>query len=180
MIRTELAGKRFGYLVVQTLAEISRNGHARWHVICDCGVSKTVLGTHLVSNKTRSCGKCIVLRERRNFGGIGDLPLTYFSSLKRGANGEKGRKPIEFDISIEYLWETFKQQNGKCKYSNLPIDFRSKTASCDRIDSSLGYIEGNVQWLHKDVNMMKRHYSEKYFFEICNKITNTTKTDNVN
>ena len=172
MKRKDIAGKRFGHLVVRGLAEISRNGHARWHVMCDCGVFKTVLSTHLVSGKIRSCGNCSVLRERRNFKGVGDLPLTYYSSLKRGAEGGKGRSPIVFDVSIEYLWDLFVFQKGKCKYSRLPIDFRSKTASCDRIDSSKGYIEGNVHWIHKDVNMMKRHYTEEYFLDLCKHIVN--------
>ena len=173
MQRKNLEGLRFGHLVVQKLSEISRNGHSRWHVVCDCGVSKTVLGTHLISNKTRSCGKCIVLRERRNFKGFGDLPLTYYSSIKRGANGGKGRKSIPFGVTIEYLWKVFQEQKGRCRYSNLPIDFRSRTDSCDRIDSSKGYVEGNIQWLHKDVNMIKRHYSESYFLALCKQIVET-------
>lgn len=45
----------------------------------------------------------------------------------------------------------------------------------DRIDSSKGYIEGNVQWVHKDVNMMKQNYSQKYFIEMCKKIYETNK-----
>jgi hypothetical protein len=108
---------------------------------------------------------------RRNFKGVGDLPLSYYSSLRRGANGGKGRKPIEFDVSIQYLWDLYQAQNGICWLSLLPIDFKSRTASLDRIDNSKGYIEGNVQWLHKDVNMMKRHYTQEYFLDLCDKIS---------
>jgi len=107
---------------------------------------------------------------RRYFKGCGDLPLTYFNSIKRGANGGKGRSPIEFNVTIEYLWDLYQAQNKYCFLSLLPIDFKSGTASLDRIDSSMGYIEGNLQWLHKDVNMMKRHYSTKYFLDLCERI----------
>lgn len=39
--------------------------------------------------------------------------------------------------------------------------------SIDRIDSSVGYVEGNMQWVHKDVNRMKQEFSESYFIETC-------------
>jgi hypothetical protein len=45
------------------------------------------------------------------------------------------------------------------------------TASLDRIDSSKGYIEGNVQWIHKHINKMKNNFNESYFIEICKKIS---------
>jgi hypothetical protein len=169
--RSDLIGQIFGELHVVGLSEISRNDHSRWHVKCSCGVEKTVLGTHLISGKIISCGHKMRENGRRNFKGVGDLPLSYYSSLRRGANGGKGRKPIEFDVSIQYLWDLYQAQNGICWLSLLPIDFKSRTASLDRIDNSKGYIEGNVQWLHKDVNMMKRHYTQEYFLDLCDKIS---------
>lgn len=44
-------------------------------------------------------------------------------------------------------------------------------ASLDRIDSSLGYIIGNVQWVYKGVNFMKGEMSHDYFIEMCKMIT---------
>ena len=46
------------------------------------------------------------------------------------------------------------------------------TASLDRIDSSKGYVKGNVQWVHKDVNFMKRTLNQQTFVNWCKKITN--------
>jgi hypothetical protein len=46
------------------------------------------------------------------------------------------------------------------------------TASLDRINSDEGYIKGNVQWVHKDINIMKNIYSSKYFIEMCKKVAN--------
>lgn len=158
----------FGRLLVIGVSEVSRNGHYRYTTKCTCGNYKNVLGTHLLAGKTQSCG-CLK-RERRNWQGVGEVSKTYWSSLKRGANGGKGRKPISFDITIEYIAELLIKQGYKCKLSKLPISTVEKTASLDRIDSSLGYVVGNVQWLHKDVNMMKRHYSQDYFLDLCFKI----------
>lgn len=60
----------------------------------------------------------------------------------------------------------------KCKISGLSLEFGkakhgTTTASLDRIDSSKGYIEGNVQWLHKDVNRSKFTKSDEEFIELC-------------
>ena len=83
-----------------------------------------------------------------------------------------------FDITIEYAWDLYLNQNKECALSGLPIKFsftrnkNDETASLDRIDSKLGYVEGNVQWVHKHVNMMKNVYSQKYFISICKLISN--------
>ena len=37
------------------------------------------------------------------------------------------------------------------------------TASLDRIDSSKGYIKGNVQWVHKNINYMKQEMTNEEF-----------------
>jgi len=80
----------------------------------------------------------------------------------------RGRKPVPFDVTIEYVADLLdNKQAGLCAYTKLPISIRSRTASLDRKDSSKGYIEGNVQWVHKDINMMKRHYTEEYFLRLC-------------
>jgi len=44
---------------------------------------------------------------------------------------------------------------------------KQQTASLDRIDSSKGYIEGNVQWVHRKINMMKQSYTQEEFIELC-------------
>lgn len=164
-----LEGKTFGTLTVLGVSEVSRNGHYRYNVVCECGTEKTVLGTHLLSNKTVSCG----CRKggHKNWRGCGTVSMTYFSSIKRGAEGGKGRKPIPFELTIEDVaYQLDETHKGKCNLSGLPISIYDKTASLDRIDSSKGYIRGNVQWLHKDVNMMKRHYHEDYFGKLCTRI----------
>ena len=113
-----------------------------------------------------------VQNETRNWKGCGTVSATYFSSLKRGADGGKGRRPILFKVTIESIANLLDVvQKGKCALTGLKISIRDKTASLDRIDSSKGYEEGNVQWLHKDVNMMKRHYSQEYFVYLCHLVS---------
>ena len=40
------------------------------------------------------------------------------------------------------------------------------------------YIKGNVQWLHKHVNIMKNSFPQEMFIYLCNKITENNKIDN--
>jgi hypothetical protein len=77
------------------------------------------------------------------------------------------------------------EQDKKCKLSGLNISFTNIntkvtrhrfdlvcTASLDRIDSKKGYTLDNVQLVHKDINMMKKEYDQKYFIEMCKLIAN--------
>ena len=139
-----------------------------------------MLATHLVSSKIRSCG-CLNKRtgsEHFNFDGYGEIHRSIYSSYKNSANQRyksQTREKIPFDVSIEYLWELFLEQDRKCNISGIEIYFGKtntdpRTASLDRVDSSEGYVEGNVQWVHKDINLMKRTLDQDYFIDLCKKI----------
>ena len=41
------------------------------------------------------------------------------------------------------------------------------TASVDRIDSTKGYLKGNVQWVHKSINQMKSNRTDEEFIALC-------------
>ena len=171
-MKKDLTGKTFGDLFVIGVSEVSRNGHYRYHVRCSCGVEKTLLGTHMLQGNTLHCGQCKERRKPRNWTGSGSVSGAYFAHIKSGAAGARGRRPLPFELSIEYVADLLdNKQKGLCALSKLPISIKAHTASLDRIDSSLGYLEGNVQWLHKDVNMMKRHYNQDYFLELCKLIS---------
>jgi hypothetical protein len=49
----------------------------------------------------------------------------------------------------------------------------------DRIDSSKGYIVGNVQWVHKHVNVMKNIFSQEMFIFICNQVSKNNDEVNI-
>lgn len=113
--------------------------------------------------------------------GYGEISLTHFNQMKISA----GKRGHLFDVTIEYLWDVFLKQNRKCSYTGLELTFpktrksvKVSTSSLDRIDSSKGYVEGNVQWVHKDINRMKQDFSNDYFIEMCNLVSK--KTNKVN
>lgn len=72
----------------------------------------------------------------------------------------------------QYLLDLYNKQNGKCALSkiNLPLNtlsYRDLNLSLDRIDSNKGYIEGNVQWVDKRINMMKQSFTQDEFIKMC-------------
>jgi hypothetical protein len=174
-MKKDLTGLVFGKLTVNQIHSKNRNGHIRWECLCECKKTHNVLSTHLIRGLITHCGcSKLVGRNSKLWTGYGDISGNTWYSIKRGSDGSKGRLPIEFSISIEYAWELFEKQGQKCALSNLPIWFtsvdtprNSKTASLDRIDSSLGYIPGNVQWVHKDINKMKNSFDQQYFINLC-------------
>ncbi len=52
----ELAGQRFGKLLVIAESEERRNGKVLWECVCDCGNKCLVRSCHLISGHTKSCG----------------------------------------------------------------------------------------------------------------------------
>lgn len=57
--RIKLEGKHFGLVVVQKYLGISKNGHAMYECVCDCGKIFIALGTNLKKPTTKvekSCG----------------------------------------------------------------------------------------------------------------------------
>ena len=166
MKRLELAGRTFGNLTVRAYAH-SIDGLAMWECLCACGAEVVVRGAHMKNGLITSCG-CHAHPEGNKsvyWKGCGDIPGQRWNQWRHLAK----TRGISFEITIEEAWTLFLRQNGLCALSGVPLVFgrgrRSSksstetTASLDRIDSSGDYTWGNVQWVHKDVNMKKRALS---------------------
>jgi len=130
---------------------------------------------NLINNAVKSCGcKRAEICGDLHWEGFEDISGWYWSNVQ---NNAKKRK-LPFDLTKEYVWDLFLKQDKKCVLSGEPICFNSNhwkdkkngTASLDRKDSSKGYIEGNVQWVHKDVNYMKQSMSDEEFILWIKKI----------
>jgi hypothetical protein len=95
-----------------------------------------------------------------------------WTNIVRSALGVKsGRSRLEITITKKYIEKLFFKQDQKCAISGVSISL-GRNASLDRINSSLGYTKENVQWVHKDVNLMKGMFSEEYFKEVCEHVYN--------
>ena len=186
----DLTNKRFGSLIVVEKFKKNKSGKVSWKCLCDCGNYTNSISNLLTNNIKRDCGcstRIKLKNNKRGWKGFGDISKTYFNKLKANANS----RGIEFELTIEYLWDLFLLQDSKCAISGIDIKFAryqdirryNQTASLDRIDSSIGYIKGNVQWLHKDINFMKHTLSKKELVKYCRIIiehqdkTNVKKLD---
>lgn len=109
------------------------------------------------------------MKNHPGWKGIGEISLTQLNNIKNNASTRK----IPFDLSGEYLWNLYLSQNRKCALSGLEIGFiacRKGNASLDRIDSSKPYIEGNVQWVHTNINYAKQSLSNEDFIALCKNV----------
>jgi len=189
----DIVGKKFGLLTVVNYSHpsIGSRGKHYWKCKCDCGNNAIVRDSHLFSKTTRSCG-CLHKKRGKDspfFKGYGEIPLDYFSTIRRGAagGGKLNRTPKEFNITLKYIWKLFLKQNRKCALSGIKIGFEGTrlenkckntsrfTASLDRIDSFRGYVVGNVQWVHKHINIMKNSFDRETFLHYCKSITEFNK-----
>jgi tRNA(Leu) C34 or U34 (ribose-2'-O)-methylase TrmL len=138
---------------------------------CDCGNTTYVDLVNLNSGRITSCG-C-----SRYQGGYGEISKSYWYTIRWKANNER---KIEWDIDIKQAWNLFEQQEGKCALSGIDLKFvqsygyttdkHLQTASLDRIDNTKGYLLDNIQWVHKDINILKNKFSLDEFLYWCDLI----------
>lgn len=95
----------------------------------------------------------------------------YFNTIRHRAI----YKNIELKIDEHYIIKILNEQNNNCKLSNLPISIENNTASLDRINSKLGYVEDNVQWVHKWINVMKLDFTQEEFIQFCKAVAEHNK-----
>lgn len=195
----DLVGKTFGQLKVKQMFGRDKHSHIIWLCECSCGNETKVKSSELLRKvkSTKSCG-CILNNNNpyqthpghltkdssRTWKGYEEISGYLWAKINDGAK----KRNLEVSVSLEDLWVLFLQQNRKCALSGIEIKFahtareqrnhRGTTASLDRIDSSKGYVIGNIQWVHKDVNTMKWSFEQSYFLDLCNKITNTMEIKN--
>ena len=182
-------GKTFNFwkvLSYHSTKEKPSGSAVMWLCEClKCGLKKPLCPFNLINSKSKSCQNC-AMKERSgknnsNWKGYEEIPTSLLTSHKNGAK----TRNIDFKVSPKYLMEVWMRQDRKCALSGEPLEMRAKcfkgekawsnSASLDRIDSTLGYVKGNVQWVHPIVNLMKNHFSEDIFIDFCKKISERHK-----
>jgi len=113
----------------------------------------------------------------RQFGGSEKDQYSPFRETLKKVKSRSKSKNRECDIDLQYLKEVWEKQEGKCPYLKrklvLPLTDQSHNksnpnliASLDRIDSSKGYIKGNVQFISTTLNFAKNKYDEKVLLNL--------------
>jgi len=177
---TDIVGERFGQLVVEGYD--GREPYKRRYTYfyscrCDCGQLVRVVRSNLITGHTSSCG-CLKSRkgsEHPSWTGHGGISGRLWSHIKAHARNRE----LPFRLTKAQVWELFEGQLGKCALTGLPLSLttpkergpNAESASLDRIDNDKGYVLGNVQWVHKDINWMKGRFSMARFLELCEAVT---------
>lgn len=174
--KIDCLGKTYGGWEVLKESGGSQRGMA-YLCRCKCGNTRTIQSHHLRSKGISSkCFKCHTLE--RQCG----IPISreYWSNVVDGAKS----RGIEFDLEIADSYALFQKQGGFCALTGVPLKLFQSTvkfihersgtenaASLDRIDSGKGYVIDNVQWVRKDINMLKGSFSQDSFIEMCQEVS---------
>ncbi len=150
----KLEGKKFGKLTVKSFSHL-HNYRTYWNCICDCGKEVTCFAANLIKGNSQSCG-C-----KRNK----THPNVY---IARVINQYRNRSYVDYGCDFSISIEEFEKLIlDNCHYcgkepSNKLSKVDFKYNGIDRLNSNLGYIEGNCVTCCKHCNIAKNTmtYSE--------------------
>jgi predicted SprT family Zn-dependent metalloprotease len=146
------------------ILNIYKNVKGKWCSTCSgCGTEQAYTRKdHAKSSSIGDwlCKKCSSSIRNGN-SELSDIERSVIRFRKSAAD-----RGIDWEIDVQYLEKLY---TGFCALTGWGITTENGrgTASIDRIDSSLGYVEGNVQWVHTMVNMAKNKYNQDKFIEMC-------------
>lgn len=176
-------GRTFGELTVVGVFKSSTDQRWMCSFRCVCGTEGVKRLDGVINLRVPSCGclsrnrPAMLAGGNPAFKGCGELRAVHVFNIKTGAV----RRNIPFKLSQEYLWQLFLKQDRRCALSGMTLTFgrvhfaHETTASLDRKDSSKGYVKGNVQWVHKDINRIKGSFGQEYFISLCQAIGDWSK-----
>lgn len=176
----DLTGKQYGSLIVEQYRGKGRYSYGgtfhKWQCRCNCGNIVVVLAGNLKQGQ-QTCKKCAATTTQKK---LTKYPIDYniwYRIVKRS-----NERAMFYDVTPDYLWKLYIEQNKKCALTGVEIYFGEKrqnpsTASVDRIDSNKGYIKGNVRWVHRIVNIMRNTMSDKELIQWCNLIVTKSQKE---
>ncbi len=161
-------GRQVGQWLILGLARNTGAPQYRqiWRCQCGCGFVREIDKSSVLSGRSVGCRSCTGKRhtgnQNPNWRGQGSIPSSFFTSLLNNARIRD--IPVSITIvDVDWLWS----QSGKsCALSGVPIEI-AETASLDRIDSNGTYDKNNIQWVHKDIQLMKNCLPQERFVELC-------------
>ncbi len=174
----DLTGRTFGELNVLRQSEaVSKYRGALWVCRCACGREVEIASNCLTSGNNKTCGD---RKTHYTPPVVGEIPIEHLSHIRNNAT----KRNYAYTVEPQYLWDLFLGQERKCALTGVLLRFHQgsavhrgeTTASLDRIDNSLGYVPGNVRWVHKDINKMRAAHDDKTFVAWCQQVVQHNQT----
>lgn len=151
------------------LSEIKRNEKLNRKNFC----SRTCVGKNNVKNFPSERVYDISIHSKWKIDEYTKFRYHYRNILKRD-------KLVE--VTIDDLKEVWDEQNGFCPYLKIKLTLSSYSriekdpilsASLDRIDSTKGYVKGNIQWISRAMNYLKNNMSDENMIRVIELIKKT-------
>lgn len=147
-----ISGMKFGKLTVISRAD-SKNNMTYWHCLCDCGIEKDVLASHLTSGKIVSCG-CLSAERIANLNrkhGMGNTRIYKIWCGMKTRCYNKNSKSYEnyggrgITVCDEWIHDFMNF------YDWAMLNGYTDELSIDRIDNDGNYEPKNCRWTtHKE------------------------------
>jgi hypothetical protein len=106
-------------------------------------------------------------------------------NLSRAAN--RGDASQQIDVSLDYIYQVGSSQDFQCALTGTDLEFtrggqtwlgkwcNPNSCTIDRIDSSKGYVKGNIQLITWRANCLKQALDNEEFIEFCKEVAHWNK-----
>lgn len=179
--KINLVGSRFSKLTVTSLLK-----SGEWECRCDCGntIARSTGYLNYHASSRQSCKRCAQRLNRTKSPGEGSWKV-YYNNYRRGAE----KRNLRFDLNLQqfkdicgqncyYGGESPRQYNKYSSEQALAKGVDPETLAngwilingIDRLDSSIGYIQGNIVPCCSRCNYAKLDRSEEEFLQTVKSI----------
>jgi hypothetical protein len=156
----------------------SKKLHRKFFCNNSCGASHR--NEHMPSEYWKTCKTTLIFKSHAGNRLDEFSPFRPFLSKSRASNQRH-----QMSLTPQQLKKIWEKQNGTCPYTGIKMvlprttleNHRThslKKASIDRIDSSKGYIDGNVEFVCMAVNLAKRDHTKEDMISFFKEITSNT------
>lgn len=162
-----------GVLFHKPISEIKRNKEIGRKNFC----SRTCVGQNNSKHLLNVVNKYDISKHSSNRKD----EFTKFRYHLRNIISRTRERNLNINITANDLKEQWELQKGICVFTGVNLEISTYTkikknpiysASIDRIDSSLGYVKGNIRWISRAMNWMKNEMTDEMTWELIKLIQN--------
>lgn len=177
----EQCGERFARLTALVTYQAKKRSQRRIFCSRPCSsrytIKENITPEQASKNRARNAELKLTGKKRDEFSHL-RVHLSTILSRAKSIGKKVPRKTVE--VTLADLQEQWNLQNGKCPYTGWTLEIKNKNkkvtkkpnmASLDRIDSSKGYIKGNIQFVSFMANMAKHTFHEDELIKFCRAVT---------